>query len=167
MHLSYRIDVVTGACIAQLEINRGNLEAVIYKYAGNCAVQLPLSGANFSQVIANCIGIASSAFTGGINPVGIMTGAITGSHFSIEKSGSLGANVGAMDSRTPYLIINRPVRYEAFNYELYYGYPSNENVLLGDCFGFVRGRFVKLVGLNCTSEEYDELIELLEEGVYL
>lgn len=167
LSLKYSVDVVTGTCLAQISVSRGSMNAVLYKFAGNCSVQLPLSGGTYSSILSNCISIATSVFTGGSSALTGTAGLITGSALSIERSGSIGGNAGAMDSRTPYLIITRPVRAEAEGYNNFYGFPSNNTVILGDCTGYTRVKNIILSGLNATDAELSELESILKEGVLI
>lgn len=47
LQVIYRIDVVTGVCVAMIKVN----DDIMYQFTGHCAIQMPLSSADFSTVI--------------------------------------------------------------------------------------------------------------------
>ena len=175
LNVTYRVDVLTGACLAQISVSRSDYGAVMYTFSGNCAVQLPISGGNYSSIIANTIGIGASigatlASGGALAPV-LVAGAATAvsnSHLSVAHSGSIGANAGAMGGKTPYLIITRPKPYNANNYNNYYGYPSNLAIKLSSCSGYTRVKDIHLEHISrATDDELNEIESLLKTGVII
>lgn len=64
LHLVYRVDILSGACVALLKIN-GN---TIYQFTGNCLTQIPITNENMQSLVSDAvnIGIAyASARAGG------------------------------------------------------------------------------------------------------
>ena len=59
--IKYRVDVATGACIAFITANG----SVMYQYAGNCALPIPVSSTDQNSAIQNIVSIATAAVTGG------------------------------------------------------------------------------------------------------
>lgn len=176
--IKYKIDVLTGTCLASIKISPTAddilRQKTLYSYAGNCAVQLPISGGSYAGIISNCIGVASSVAAtmlsgGALAPAAVAgaVNAVTNSKLNVEHSGSLGSNAGSLGIKKPYLIITRPKPYAASSYQLYYGFPSNNLVQLGSCSGFCRCRDVKLTNIAATDDELVELVNLLSEGVYV
>lgn len=59
MHCVYRIDVVTGMCVACISVLEGTDgvagETVLYQFAGHCGVQMPLTSADFSGYVGAII----------------------------------------------------------------------------------------------------------------
>lgn len=51
LNVVYRIDVVTGVCVAMIKVNG----EVMYQFSGHCAIQMPLSSADFSTVISSLL----------------------------------------------------------------------------------------------------------------
>ena len=175
LNVTYRVDVLTGACLAQISVSRSDYGAVMYTFSGNCAVQLPISGGNYSSIIANTIGIGASigatlASGGALAPV-LVAGAATAvsnSHLSVAHSGSIGANAGALGGKIPYLIITRPKPYNANNYNNYYGYPSNLAIKLSSCSGYTRVKDIHLEHISrATDDELNEIESLLKTGVII
>lgn len=175
LNVTYRVDVLTGACLAQISVSRSDYGAVMYTFSGNCAVQLPISGGNYSSIIANTIGIGASigatlASGGALAPV-LVAGAATAvsnSHLSVAHSGSIGANAGALGGKIPYLIITRPKPYNANNYNNFYGYPSNVTIKLSSCSGYTRVKDIHLEHISrATDDELNEIESLLKEGVII
>ena len=165
---TYKIDVYTGACIAQLNVERDGLDGVIYEFAGNCSYQIPLTSGNYLNVVANVLG----GFIGGAM-MGNAPGAVLGaghaalhSNVEIARSGNLTANAGILGNRIPYFIITRSIPHDAFNYPKFYGYPSNKTVALNDCSGYTRVKDI-ILHTSATQEERDEILKLLTSGVYI
>lgn len=168
LNVTYRIDVYTGACVAKLTVKRNGLNCKLYEFAGNCGYELPLTSGNFVGMVGNVI---SGAVTGAV--VGGVGGAVLGgarsaihSNMDVRRSGNLSANAGICGSRIPYVIITRAVPYDAANYNMFYGYPSNKTVYLSNCKGYTKVKDIVL-HTSATDEEKQEIESLLKEGVYL
>lgn len=174
LNIKYRIDVLTGSCLARLRITRGDYNAELYNFAGNCAVQLPISGGSYSGIIANAIGVAGSigatiASGGALAPVlvGSAVSSAINSHVNVSHSGSLGSNAGALGIMKPYLIITRPKPAEADNFNEFYGKPSNKTVRLSSCSGYTRIKDVHVDNIVATDNELSEIEKILKEGVII
>ena len=174
LNIKYRIDVLTGSCLARLKVTRGDYNAELYNFAGNCAVQLPISGGSYSGIIANAIGVAGSigatiASGGALAPVlvGSAVSSAINSHVNVSHSGSLGSNAGALGIMKPYLIITRPKPAEADNFNKFYGKPSNKTVILSSCSGYTRVKDVHVDNIVATDNELSEIEQLLKEGVII
>lgn len=174
LNIKYRIDVLTGSCLARLKVARGDYNAELYNFAGNCAVQLPISGGSYSGIIANAIGVAGSigatiASGGALAPVlvGSAVSSAINSHVNVSHSGSLGSNAGALGIMKPYLIITRPKPAEADNFNVFYGKPSNKTVRLSSCSGYTRIKDVHVDNIVATDNELSEIEQLLKEGVII
>lgn len=173
--IKYKIDVLTGCCLAQLTVKKYGLDAVLYTYTGNCAVQMPITSGNYLSTVSSLLGVVvsagSAALTGGaLAPVAIRaaTNAIGGgARASVAMSGSLGSNAGAMGIRKPYLIIKRVESADANGYNEFYGYPTNKRVNLSQLTGYVRVKDINLTGTTATEDEQNEIVTLLKEGVIL
>ena len=173
--IKYKIDVLTGCCLAQLTVKKYGLDAVLYTYTGNCAVQMPITSGNYLSTVSSLLGAvvsgASAVATGGaLAPVAIGAAANAlggGARASVAMSGSLGSNAGAMGIRKPYLIIKRVESADANGYNEFYGYPTNKRVNLSQLTGYVRVKDINLSGTNATEDEQNEIVTLLKEGVIL
>lgn len=176
INVKYNVDVLTGTCIAFVDISRKGMQGTLYQFVGNCAVELPLSSGNYTAIITSLLSVASSAVGGAM--IGGVPGALFGgfkgasinaarSKMQVIQSGNLGANAGAMGIRKPFVMFRRPVTKDAYTYNTQYGYPANKWVMLGDMNGFTRVRSVHIDFINCTNEEEQMIVNALKEGVQL
>lgn len=175
--VTYDIDVLTGACLANINVLRDNTGGVLYTYNGNCAVEYPLSSGSYLGVVSTLLGIAGGFGVGGVVG-GIVGGAMSimnGKGTNIERSGNLSGNAGAMGIKKPYVIISRPITAMANDYQKYMGIPTNSLARIGDCKGFISckevfikgGRFENDKRQNITAEQANEIETLLKNGVII
>lgn len=167
LNITYKVDVLTGACLAMLKVKRGSSNAILYQFNGSCSVQLPLTSGNYGGIIASLITTAVGVTTG-FTPLAI-GGAMSLTHpkAEIQRSGQLGANVGAMGIKKPYLIIERPYSKYASSYAKHIGYPSNNTLKLSACSGFTRVKSTDVNNINTTEEERKMILNLLTNGIYI
>lgn len=175
--VSYDIDVLTGTCLANINVLRDNAGGVLYSYNGNCAVQYPLSSGSYMGLISTALSITGGFVAGGVAG-GLVGGALTAMNTKgteIKRSGNLSGNAGAMGIKKPYVIISRPITAMAENYQKYMGIPTNSYAKLSDCKGFVKckevfissGSFVSSLMQNMTAEQANEIESLLKQGVII
>ena len=164
------IDVFTGTILYTINIRKtSGIDQVMYAFEGNCAVALPLTGADKSRMFSVLGAAATGAAIGG--PAGAAVGAfgsvMNGSQQAdIQRSGNFGANSGAMGVKKPYIVVSRNIGYDATNYNQYHGYPANKTVTLSSCSGFTRVLDIKLGSIpDATREEMVEIETLLKQGV--
>lgn len=171
--IRYRVDVLTGTCLATISVSRQSSNAVLYTFSGNCAVQIPLTSGNYGTLLTGLLsavgGVATSVATGGaaLPAVAGVGSAIVNARTNVSRTGNLGSNAGALGVRTPYIIITRPIAYDAENYSNYYGYPANKTVTLSNVSGFTRCKSVHVAGLPATEEEKTMIESILKEGVII
>lgn len=168
----YKVDVLTGACLAMVDVRRdGESGGTLYQYAGDCAVQYPISSGSYMGIVAGIAGAVGSvaatlATGGGALPLILGAGgAIAGAHTQVQNSGSFGGNAGAMGGKKPYLIISRPQSKVAEGFERLQGYPTNYGTVIGDCSGLVVCSQVRGIVGDMTADEREEILELLAGGV--
>ena len=172
LNIKYGIDALTGTCLATLTTIKGTSRIVCYTFAGNCAVQLPISGGNYAQVITSLAGFMASGI-GAIataNPLmALGAGAsLLNTHLDVSHSGAIGSNAGVLGIRKPYVIITRKSAYEAAGYKDFYGFPANKTVTLNSCKGYTRVKSVHIdTILTATDNEKREIETLLKEGVII
>lgn len=67
--IRYRIDLLSGQCVAMVIVadNPTQVGTVYYQYTGECAVSVPLTGADWSRIYSAAIGAIGTAITGGIS----------------------------------------------------------------------------------------------------
>ena len=170
--VTYRVDVYTGACLAEVAVVRDGGGGVIYTFSGDCSVHYPLSSGSSMGIVSGLIsaagGIIGGALTG--NPLmigaGVMAGA-TSSRAKVQHSGQITGNAGAMGCKKPYFVIERPQTAMTSYLDLQGG-GTNYRTNITDVSGYARFTDVKLTYTgNATEEEKEELKRLLESGVYI
>ena len=170
----YRIDVLTGTCLAQVKVIKNNSDATMYAFPGNCAVQIPLTATTYTGMVG--VLISGSSAVGSLLSGNLMSAVRHGANAlasginnlsGTQQSGSLGSNSGALGPRKPYLIITHPVAYDAIEYNTQYGYPINKTVTLGSLTGYTRVKDIHLSGIPCTDNELELIEQLLKEGVII
>lgn len=162
--VKYGVDVLTGACLASVSVQRDNAGGVLYQYSGNCACQYPLSSGSYMGLVTGAIGALGSLARGNI--FGTAMG-IAGMHTNIEHSGGFSGNAGAMGIKKPYLIISRPQSAMNDGFPSIQGYPSNYFIRLGNCSGFIQVAECHVENISATDKELDKIKDLLKEGVIL
>ena len=169
VYVKYKIDIFTGACVATIGVMRDGVSQALYAFEGNCAVQQPVTSADYSRIVSGLLTVAAGVATGGTGAAVLGAGALlSGAHrISYPRSGTVGANIGACLPKTPYILVRRPLAFNASNYQNYYGYPSKWTVTLGSCHGFTKAEVVHLDQIACTDDEKAEILQLLKEGVIL
>lgn len=160
----YHIDVLTGACLAEVNVQRDAAGGTLYTFSGDAAVRYPVSSGSYMGIVSGLIGVATSVVSGNFLPA---LGGVTRLHTNVDRSGSFTGNAGAMGSKIPYLIISRPQTAMAQNFETLSGYPSNTYTKLSACTGFTQVKFAHVENLNATDAEKQEIEQLLKEGVIL
>lgn len=162
--VKYRIDVLTGACLAEVNVQRDAAGGTLYTFSGDAAVRYPVSSGSYMGIVSGLIGVATSVVSGNLLPA---LGGVTRLHTNVERSGSFTGNSGAMGSKVPYLIISRPQTAMADKFETLSGYPSNTYTTLSDCKGFTQVKYCHVENLSATETEKKEIERLLKEGVIL
>lgn len=174
IHVIYKIDVLTGACLVDVNVTRDLSGGVLYQFTGNCAVHYPISSGSYMGIVSGALsiaaGVGSGILTGGASlPISLAVGsaALTRMHANVSRSGSFSANAGAMGAKKPYLIISRPQTALPENYLHFEGVGSNQKVSLASCTGLTKVKDIVLTGFDCTDIELIEIESLLKKGVYL
>ena len=173
INVKYHVDVITGACLADVEVIRDAAGGVLYQYSGSAIVTYPVSSGSYASAVAGVLsigaGIAATVATGGAAAPAVLGGALglTKLHTDVQKSGSFSGAPGAMGCKIPYIIISRPQTQLPENFEWFEGKPANESVLLSDCSGFIRVKDVHLENIPALGEELSEIESLLKTGVII
>ncbi len=162
--VKYHIDVLTGACLAEVNVQRDASGGTLYTFSGDAAVRYPVSSGSYMGIVSGLIGVATSVVSGNMLPA--LSG-VTRLHTNVDHSGSFTGNAGAMGSKIPYLIISRPQTAMADKFETLSGYPSNTYTPLSACTGFTQVKFCHVENLTATDSEKQEIEQLLKEGVIL
>lgn len=172
VNIVYKIDVLTGAILCEIAVTKRGTRQILYTFAGNCSVQIPLTGGDRTRLLSGIIsgvtavgaGLAVGGAAGGLAGAVHSIGGLHNSS-SAERTGNYSSNAGAMGVKKPYIILNRKEAYDPYNYPTMYGLPSNELVQLGSCKGYTRVKSIHLDTVPATQTEKTELEALLKEGV--
>ena len=180
------IDFLTGSMLYHIVVNDGNTTRDIYTFTGQCAIELPITGADYSakyQTIMNGVFSGIGMMAGGAmgGPVGAGAGMMiagaagTGlktlgnaavTKGSFIQSGKLIPNSSALSVLYPYLIISKPQDVSP-NYSSVKGKPTHKMMTLSSLHGF---SIVSNINLNqipiATDEDKEALRSLLANGVY-
>ena len=171
--VDYGVDVITGACLAMVEVSRDGNSSVLYQYSGNCAVQYPISSGSYMGIVSSIIsvagGVAATVASGGAAaPLALgAAGGLLNAHTSVQHSGGFSGNAGAMGGKIPYLIITRPQTKVAYDAESMQGFPTNEYVSIGQCSGYIKADVAHIINVNATDEELTEINNLLLSGIII
>lgn len=171
LQVKYRFNVIDGSFIAYVlsTSSKSQLkETVIAQYGGNACVHIPITGANYANLVSGVIGGATSTLSATSAPAMVSSALGTmSSRGSVESSNSYNATTSFLGVRKPYLLIERVVAQYPPNYQKERGIPSNINKKLGDLTGFTIASSIHLDGINATEEEKNEIASLLSKGVIL
>lgn len=173
VHVVYHVDVLNGACLAEVRVTRDGSGGTLYTYTGNCAVQYPISSGSYMGIVASMASVAGGvvgtiASGGALAPVAM--GAVNGilnAHSRVQHSGGFSGNAGAMGCKIPYIIITRPQTSLANNFPLFVGVPANETTILSSCSGFIKINSCHVHGIPATDDELTEIETLLKTGVII
>lgn len=162
LEVDYKVDVYTGTCLAFLYVISANTRQLLYTFEGNCSVQIPLTAADRTRLIAGITTAGLSAFTG--NPAGVV-GGIASIGANIERSGSFSGNAGAMNVKKPFVVITRAINAQASHYNTLYGYPLNKYGYLRNFRGYTRVQSVHVDIPNATEKEKAMIDSMLRNGI--
>lgn len=145
--------------------------SVIGQYAGTAIVHLPLTGLNYSSMVAGLVGgvgAASNAIAGG-NVAAGLTAAINTATSSpqVLSSNAYTASAAFMGCRIPFLIIERSVSHFPQNYQHDVGIPSKITTILASASGFTTIGDIDLSSVSATDREKDEIRSILASGIYV
>lgn len=98
LSLTYRVDVVSGMCVAKVAVDG----CVLYQYSGNCAISMPFNSADFSNYISAMVTAAKSiAGVAAAGAAGAMAAAAEGTN--AVKAIVAKATSGEPESKGPSL----------------------------------------------------------------
>ena len=173
IHIIYHVDVLSGACLAEVKVTRDGAGGTLYQYTGNASVTLPISSGSYMGIVTSIAsiagGIAGTIASGGaaLPMLASAAGSALNARAKVEHSGGFSGNAGAMGGKIPYLIISRPQVALAKNFQKYIGYPANYTTKLSNCSGFVKVLECHIENVNATNSELTEIESVLKEGVII
>ena len=169
VHVVYHVDILSGACCAYVKCG----SSVLYTFIGQCSSSIPISGADFTNVINGVlsagVSIGSMVATGGATaPMAVpslASTAVNGLKPNVEKSGAMAGTGGMMGIQTPYLILTRPRQALPESQNSFTGYPSFITETLGNLTGYTEIEAMHLENIPATESELTEIENLLKSGV--
>ena len=189
LHVKYKIDLVSGACMAIILVN----SSVLYQFSGTCSAQIPISNENYDGLMNSVMSLISDVkapegktavegkapeqrtLHGDENtymdmPTGLAeaaVGVVNAIKPTINHAGSVKAAPGFLGVQTPFLIIERPHQCLAENYNNFHGYPCNMYKKLGDLSGYTQVDSIHLNIPDATENEIIECESLLRGGIVI
>lgn len=169
----YHVDVITGACLAEVRVTRDGAGGTLYQYAGDASVRYPISSGSYMGIVAGIAsavgGVASAIATGGATlplAAGPVAGGLSGAKTNVQHSGSFSGNAGAMGAKKPYLIIERPQTLIADGYGKYQGKGANVVRTVAQCSGYFKMSDVHTESISgASAAEVQAIKTALESGV--
>ena len=170
--VKYKVDVITGACLAEVSISRDGGGGILYTYGGSAIVTYPVSSGSYvgavQAALSTAIGIGSAIASGGASlgaSAGMVLGGLSHARTQVQHSGQFSGSSGAMGGKKPYLIVSRPQTRTPSNIGDYKGIPSNAIHKLSSCTGFVKVNEVHVISKSAYDNEIQEIESLLKSGV--
>lgn len=171
VHIMYHIDLLSGGCACEIKCGG----SVLYTFIGSCAVSIPVTGSDWTNLINGVLSAASAIGTlvatgGATAPAAageIASAAVNSLKPSIEKSGSIAGAGGLLAGKVPVLILTRPRQALPGKQNTFTGYPAFITRSLGALSGYTEVHSIRLSGIDGTESEIDEIEELLKGGVIL
>ena len=166
--VKYTIDIVSGACIAFVLVNN----SVLYTASGNCALQLPISGRDASNLYSSALkatlaAIPSITFGGAVGAISTVNSGINvlNSKPSVQHSGNMSGNSGVLNVKYPVLTITRARQSLPENFYKYKGYTSNITEQIKNLSGYTEIEYIRLGNIDgITDAELNELETILKSG---
>lgn len=169
----YHVDVITGACLAEVRVTRDGSGGTLYQFAGDASVRYPISSGSYMGIVAGIAsavgGVASAIATGGATlplAAGAVAGGLSGAKTNVQHSGSFSGNAGAMGAKKPYLIIERPQTMIADGFGNYQGKAANVVRTVAQCSGYFKMSDVHTESISgASAAEVQAIKTALESGV--
>ena len=162
INIKYHVDVITGACLAEIKVTRDGCKTVLYTYSGSAIVSYPISSGSYAGVISSVVQTAMGIALG--SPVTVASG-ILSAHADTSVNGSFSGCAGAMGCKKPYLIISRPQTRFADNANNFIGIGANYTTTIEYCKGFFKVKEIHLHIEGAYDSEINEITALLKQGV--
>lgn len=115
--IKYRVDIVSGNCIAKVFVGDTNASSCLYQFSGDCSVTMPLNSADFSAYRAAVIG-AAKAVMAGVSAAGDAITAVTeaAGQATAETAGAIAGDVSTdlISSGTSLVPFSGPASGDSF-----------------------------------------------------
>lgn len=186
LQIVYHVDILTGICIAYIVVDG----SVKFQYQGHCSTTIPVTSSDYSGAIQSGLGLVGNianivgtgiAGAGTSVSAGAILGAtkfassqgasvasnVMGMKPDIKSGGGVGSSGGILGVQKPFLIVERPKQSVPAFQNGFNGYPCNMTKTLKDLTGYTEVERINLTNISLTEEEKNELLGILESGVYL
>ena len=171
LSVKYRFNIVDGSFQARVFSTSGKsklTDTLIGQYGGVACVHYPITGLQYSNVIAGLVnGTAQAVASGGSGDwAGVASSLANMSQLKPDNPMSNGYNASSsfLSHRKPYLVIKRPTPQFSTQYPQEKGLPLNVAIKLSNVHGFTVIDN-PILNIDCTDEEYNEIVNLLKSGV--
>lgn len=185
--VTYKVDLLTGIAVCEIYIINDGLEQVLYSYNCNIFYNCSLSGANYTSMYNQQLNATVSGINNFVQSVGNiakgnylsgLTSIFTGQaqakrEYETAKpeygrGGNSGGNSGLFSVLYPYLIVKQAITQAPKNYNELVGNPSQIFEKLSDLEGYTEIETANVSQLtHCTDTEQQEILKLLQGGVFL
>lgn len=169
----YRFNIVDGSFQAKVlaTSSKSKLTAsIIGQYGGVACVHYPITGLQYSNVVAGLVNGSIGAVAQGSegNVAGVATNLANMAMLRPNNPMSNGYNAssGFLSHRTPYLVIKRPTPQFSSLYPKEKGVPLNVSMKLSSIKGFTVIEN-PVLNISCSDSEYDEIVSLMKSGIIL
>ena len=143
---------------------------VVGQYTGTAIIHLPLTGLNYSSMVAGLIGgagaMVSSIASGNVAAAATAALNTATSSPQVMTSNAYTASAAFLGQRKPFIVIERSVSHFPMLYQHDVGLPSKITTNLAAASGFTTVGEVDLSGMGASSEEKAAIRALLASGVY-
>lgn len=173
IQVKYRFNIIDGSfqCFVLSTSGKSNLsQSIIAQYGGVACVHLPITGLQYSNVIAGLVNGSTGAVANGSggNMAGVVNNLANMAMLRPDNPMSNGYNASSsfLGKRTPYLLIKRPKAQFSTRYNKEMGLPLNVSKQLSTVHGFTVIDN-PVLNITCSDKEYNELVSLMKSGIIL
>lgn len=176
--LKYVFDFLSGTCVAMLAVN-GSYK---YFFSGQCSQQVPITSADYRDILKNSISLGASIGAGMITQgaggmtapaatqaADMMNSAINAinaqPHIAFSSGG--GATAGYMQSRRPCLVISEPIAKKAKNQWKFTGKQALQSGKIDGKTGYTKIIEAHFSDIPCTAEERDDIFKQFKAGLII
>lgn len=177
LQVHYRFNIIDGSFQARLVSSRDVdgkecvlTNSVIAQYGGMCCVHFPITGLQYSNVVAGLVNGTTGAIASGVggNPAGVATNLMNMAMLrpDVPMSNGYNASSSFLGQKTPYLVIKRPAPQFSETYPNEIGLPLNVTFKLSSLSGLTVIDN-PVLNMNVSEREYTEIVNLMKEGIIL
>lgn len=177
IHLQYMINLYTGDCVAYIYgMGATGIENLIATHSGNCSMQIPVTGRDYNSFYSNiangfvrAAGNLASGKVGSAISDAVTTAISSSGGAQVQRSGGYTNGCTLISPTEPYLIRTTPQQNLAkfSEYARTNGLPYNKKRTLKNISGYTEIENLEATGFTGTDEELEEMITLLQGGVWL